>query len=156
MLERLLDQGDQEQLERFALMAVHRPGPLPEQAEQQSRQWTEQWGHREGDLGVGLEHHGLQAACWMREIEPQIRPGVPQMIIAVDNARRGQGLGGQLLDLMISEAQKEGIEAISLKVSPRNTAAVALYRSRGFKEAGSDDQARIIMVKELSQAPADS
>lgn len=49
---------------------------------------------------------------------------------------RGQGLGAALLDACLSYAPRAGIETVELNVYTTNTAAIALYRSRGFVEVG--------------------
>lgn len=49
---------------------------------------------------------------------------------------RGKGLGGQLLDACLAHAPRCGIEQVELAVYTTNTAAIGLYRSRGFTEYG--------------------
>lgn len=53
--------------------------------------------------------------------------------IAVAPAARGTGLGGRLLDALLEEAQRRGCREVFLEVRPDNTAAAALYGSRGFE-----------------------
>lgn len=49
---------------------------------------------------------------------------------------RGQGAGGLVLDALIARAKESGLERMLLEVRPSNTAAIALYRGRGFVELG--------------------
>ena len=54
--------------------------------------------------------------------------------VAVDAALRGRGLGTQLLDWALAEAQRETCVEIDLEVDARNGGAQRLYRRRGFVE----------------------
>lgn len=56
--------------------------------------------------------------------------------IAVRPELRGQGIGGQLLDIFIKFSKESGISFLTLEVRPSNTAAIALYEGRGFREEG--------------------
>lgn len=49
---------------------------------------------------------------------------------------RGQGIGGLLVDAIIEWARQLGTSRILLDVGDWNTAALALYRSRGFLPTG--------------------
>jgi len=49
-------------------------------------------------------------------------------------ARRGEGLGRRMLDAAIDSAAEAGCTTVWLEVVDRNTAAVALYRARGFAQ----------------------
>ncbi len=54
--------------------------------------------------------------------------------IAVDPARRGQGIGPSLLTACEASACASGANAMSLEVRVSNGAAIALYRKSGFAE----------------------
>lgn len=56
--------------------------------------------------------------------------------LAVDPARRRAGLGALLLDTLLVRAQEEALFVIFLEVRASNSAAQALYASRGFHEVG--------------------
>ena len=56
--------------------------------------------------------------------------------IAVDPDRRKGGVGGALLNALISRAKNSGAEAISLEVRESNTAAQCLYAKNGFVRTG--------------------
>ena len=50
--------------------------------------------------------------------------------------QRRQGLGRQVLQALLSHGQRLGAERATLEVATSNTAAVALYRTLGFLDAG--------------------
>ena len=56
--------------------------------------------------------------------------------LAVDPARRGGGLGRQLLDALLARAHAEAALVIFLEVRASNEAAKRLYASHGFHEVG--------------------
>jgi RimJ/RimL family protein N-acetyltransferase len=56
------------------------------------------------------------------------------MMVARDH--RGQGIGARLLDDGLHWARESGLHKVDLGVWPHNTAAIALYRSRGFTVEG--------------------
>jgi len=56
--------------------------------------------------------------------------------LAVDESRRGRGLGGRLLDRVLDVARERGVRTLFLEVRVSNEAAQELYASRGFSELG--------------------
>lgn len=58
------------------------------------------------------------------------------MTIAVKGLYRNKGIGKALLDLIINDATKRKIRAITLEVREGNDKAVALYQKKGFECAG--------------------
>jgi ribosomal-protein-alanine N-acetyltransferase len=56
------------------------------------------------------------------------------MDLAVSPSRRGLGLGGRLLDGLLGHTPRE--VPVVLEVREGNTGAIALYRSRGFRDSG--------------------
>jgi len=60
----------------------------------------------------------------------------------VPHAFRGQGVGEQLVQAVLSLAEQEpDIKAVELTVSASSTAALALYRRCGFEQSGLEDSA---------------
>jgi ribosomal protein S18 acetylase RimI-like enzyme len=57
---------------------------------------------------------------------------------------RGQGVGRRLLDRALSAASGAGFRRVELEVYASNTAALALYRSRGFVEEGVKRAMRVL------------
>jgi len=56
--------------------------------------------------------------------------------IAVGHAARGQGLGAILLAAAEKAARRRGSRRVRLEVSQKNTGAIRLYESRGYKRIG--------------------
>jgi ribosomal-protein-alanine N-acetyltransferase len=56
--------------------------------------------------------------------------------VAVEPPSRGQGFAGSMLDAVLIELGHRGVRAAFLEVRESNTAARALYGSRGFREIG--------------------
>jgi len=54
--------------------------------------------------------------------------------LVVAEGRRGQGIGGALLDEVLRRARSAGCVEVSVTTMPDNTAAQALYRSKGLDE----------------------
>lgn len=56
--------------------------------------------------------------------------------LAVRPELRGQGLGSEMLEAIVVEAQRLGAERLTLEVRRSNIAAQRLYLRAGFREAG--------------------
>jgi ribosomal-protein-alanine N-acetyltransferase len=56
--------------------------------------------------------------------------------VAVEPKFRGKGLAGQMLDAVLIELGARGVRSAFLEVRESNSAARALYESRGFVEIG--------------------
>lgn len=56
--------------------------------------------------------------------------------VAVHPQRRRQGIGKALLNKLIEDAKENNLIGVTLEVRSKNTAAVQLYKSLGFEEAG--------------------
>jgi ribosomal protein S18 acetylase RimI-like enzyme len=69
-------------------------------------------------------------------IYAQHRQSVGSLGMMVARQHRGQGIGGRLLDDSLRWARESGLHKVDLEVWPHNTAAIALYRSRGFTIEG--------------------
>lgn len=82
--------------------------------------------------------------------------------IAVDPRLRGRGLGGYLLDRVVEEAERRGVESLYLEVRDSNRRAREMYAARGFEEFGvrkdyyerPREDARVL-VKRLGQGGPD-
>ncbi len=55
------------------------------------------------------------------------------MTLVVSAGRRGDGIGGRLLDEMDAELERLGIDEVFVGLIPGNDGAQRLYESRGFK-----------------------
>lgn len=61
------------------------------------------------------------------------------MYVAMEHA--GVGLGKRMIDLLVQEARREGIELLVLTVTEGNAPATALYESAGFRSFGIEPKA---------------
>ena len=78
---------------------------------------------------VEAEAHGF--LLWRRAAdEAEI------VTLAVRPEARRRGLGGQLLDRTVNRARAQDVARLFLEVAHDNDAALALYASRGFEQAG--------------------
>ncbi|MGY1844711.1 GNAT family N-acetyltransferase [Modestobacter sp. SYSU DS0875] len=78
--------------------------------------------------------------------------------IAVDAARRGEGLGSLLLGLAEQHARALGLAQVRLYTNVAMTENVAYYARRGYREthrAGQGGYRRVFFTKTLAPAPED-
>jgi L-amino acid N-acyltransferase YncA len=66
--------------------------------------------------------------------------GVVEHSVYVHPAARGQGVGRQLLDALITSTEAAGIWTIQSGIFPENTASVALHHAVGFRDVGSRER----------------
>lgn len=55
---------------------------------------------------------------------------------------RGRGLGAQLLEVALGHAGEQGCRTVELETNRAMTAAIGLYRSRGFREIEGETSSR--------------
>ncbi len=103
------------------------------------RIYAEDWGLREGDVGVIGEIDGrIAGACWMRLIKDGVGLGyvdnaTPQLGIALFPAYQHRGHGKPLMMGALEAARAHGYAKVSLTVHPENPAS-HLYAKCGFVE----------------------
>jgi ribosomal protein S18 acetylase RimI-like enzyme len=91
-----------------------------------------------GDIAVVAQQDGkLAGAAWVRKWESNavrgfISPNIPVLIMAVHSSCRREGVGKKLIEALITEAEQQNIEAVSLMVSKDNH-ALLLYEQCGFQ-----------------------
>lgn len=56
--------------------------------------------------------------------------------LAVAQTHRRQGVGRRMLESAVARAREEGVKTLYLEVRVSNEAAIAMYRSAGFKDVG--------------------
>ncbi len=95
----------------------------------------------EGDVGVVAEVDRPIGAAWWRFCSAD-EPGygfvnavTPEISIGVVEQARGQGHGELLLQGLIEEGRKLGLQSLSLSVEPDNPAK-RLYERHGFRMVG--------------------
>jgi len=112
---------------------------------------------RRGDRAVISEENGVRTgAAWFRLWTPELHSYgfvnaiTPEVAMAVRTDYRRRGLGRRLLDVLIETARKDGFPALSLSVSPMNSAR-RLYESTGFRKVGESGTSWTLL---LSLRPA--
>jgi GNAT superfamily N-acetyltransferase len=98
------------------------------------------WG-RPGDAGVvAVEPSGPVGAAWYRLFREReagfgfVDEATPEVTIAVVPARRGRGRGKALMEALLEQARREGVERLSLSVEP-GSAQERFYERFGFERA---------------------
>ena len=115
------------------------------------RRWLDGWSPREP--GVCWEEHGqVVGAAWARRVEPVLArspAGEPlrEIVIAVDQDRRSQGIGAKLLEALIARAREAGEPGLCLSVSEHNADAVQLYERLGFVATGRGPSGLVSMAR---------
>ncbi|HTL99331.1 MAG TPA: GNAT family N-acetyltransferase [Holophagaceae bacterium] len=92
----------------------------------------EAWGDPEPHEAVW----GIEAAAFARWSVVRAAGEAELLRIAVDPARRGEGLGKALLAACEAELAASGIRELRLEVRVSNAAARALYARAGWRESG--------------------
>jgi GNAT superfamily N-acetyltransferase len=107
------------------------------------------WG-RPGDAGViAVEPSGPVGAAWYRLFAEQdagfgfVDEQTPELTIAVVPARRGRGLGRELIEALLEQARRDGFPRVSLSVEP-GSEQERYYARFGFAPVGDG-----VMVAEL-------
>jgi ribosomal protein S18 acetylase RimI-like enzyme len=114
------------------------------------------WGRRGDRSVIAIDDFHPVGAAWYRlypEGEPGfgfVDPEAPELTIGVVPARRGKGIGSELLDALLDRARAEGFKRISLSVEKKSP-AVHLYESRGFKAVRENED--FVMAADLSGTP---
>jgi ribosomal protein S18 acetylase RimI-like enzyme len=90
-----------------------------------------------GLVGYGLAHVMPAAGTWTADTwQTGAQIGEIESL-GVLPACRGQGIGSQLLDELISQLAAAGVHDLVLGVLPGNTAAIRLYQRYGFRPTWS-------------------
>ena len=112
------------------------------------------WGERDGDKAVVATHNEKPVgAAWYRYwtennyIRGYMDDNVPVLVIGIRQDHRHKGIGTKMIESLIDQAKKSGIQKMSLMVSKDNY-AINLYKQQGFLEY-SDDEDSFTMVREI-------
>ena len=57
-------------------------------------------------------------------------------IVYVKKSERKKGLGGKLIDMLLTELKEKGVKKVFLEVRKNNLPAISLYSSSGFNISG--------------------
>ncbi len=158
-------QGDAKDLEFLKEMlfeaffwdpSVPRPSFAAFRDDPEFRKLLSGW-ERRGDRAVISEENGVRTgAAWLRLWTPDlhsygfVNAATPEIGMAVRMDYRRRGLGRRLLDSLIQTAREDGFPALSLSVSPLNSAR-RLYESVGFRKVGESGTSWTLL---LSFTPA--
>jgi ribosomal protein S18 acetylase RimI-like enzyme len=114
--------------------------------------YVDDFGAHAGDTGVvAMTRAGVCGAAWFRYFTSETaRAGyladtVPELVLAVDERVRGEGLGSCLLDQLLSIAAEQSIPQISLHVDAGNARAITLYESRGFTSVRATPRGKVMV-----------
>ncbi len=152
--------SDQESVWDLLHIALWDPPPAPLRPRDvlespEVRIYAEDWGRREGDIGVcGRlgDTPEIVGACWLRLVRggmglSYIDDDTPQLGIALLPAHQRRGYGKKLLLATLTEASRR-FRQVALSVHPENPAAL-LYLHCGFVQV---DVRRnyLIMVRDMT------
>lgn len=97
-----------------------------------------------GDGPDGLAVLRFRAAIWSAGLECYLAE------LYVIPARRGQGLGRELMQTALREARNRGADTMDIGVDEPDLAARRLYESLGFtNKAGEDDSVMYVYERDL-------
>ena len=153
----LIPQEDQAFLWDIFHIALWDPPPAPLRPREilehpDVRIYAEDWGRRDGDVGVVGEVDGEPVgACWMRLIKGGKGLGyvddvTPQLGIGLFPEFQRKGFGTQLMQSAL-EAARSRYSKVSLTVHPQNP-AIALYERCGFVHVETR-RTYLLMVRQL-------
>ena len=158
---RALESSDQDILWDIFHVALWDPPPAPLRPREimqhpDVRIYAEDWGRREGDVGVVAEIDGeIAGACWMRLVKggkglSYMDDETPQLGIGLFPKFQHKGHGEPLMRAALDAAAKYGYRKVALSVHPENPAR-NLYRRCGFVQVDVR-RTYLIMVRDLSPA----
>ena len=93
-------------------------------------------------IGYAIIYEDLHAICYVNDVNQKYDNDFKTIFISdfmIDLPYRNQGFGTILVRHILSQAQKEGIEAIHLDVIDKNTVADKLYEKLGFKYISTEN-----------------
>jgi ribosomal protein S18 acetylase RimI-like enzyme len=150
--------SDQAFLWEIFHVALWDPPPAPPRPREildhpEVRIYAEQWGEREGDVGVVAEVDGeVAGACWMRLVKggrglSYMDDETPQLGIGLFPRFQHRGYGEPLMRAALEAAKAAGFKRVALSVHPENPAR-NLYRRVGFEQVDVR-RTYLVMVKAL-------
>lgn len=156
---RALQPSDQPLLWKIFHVALWDPPPAPPRPIEildhpDVRIYAEDWGQREGDVGIVAEVEGeFAGACWMRLVKggkglSYMDDETPQLGIGLFPPYQHRGLGEPLMRAALEAAARHGYRRVALSVHPENPAQ-NLYRRCGFVQVDVR-RTYLIMVRDLA------
>ena len=85
--------------------------------------------------------HCCKVALWKNDVIGQavlmiVADEAHLLILSVDKAYQGKGVGRALLQQLVEEAEQQKVKTVFLEVRASNDVAFALYMNYGFNEVG--------------------
>jgi L-amino acid N-acyltransferase YncA len=87
-------------------------------------------------LAAILDDAVIGWAAVSRVSNRKVYAGIGEVSVYVVSEARGLGVGGALLEKLVSDAEAENIWTLQASIFPENTASLALHKSCGFREVG--------------------
>jgi 8-oxo-dGTP diphosphatase len=94
---------------------------------------------RSGDAAVRLVREGPRVVAlgfWRRYGRPSLAANADLEKLLVAASHRGRGLGRLVVEGLVDDARRAGVESLTLDVRGDNLGAIALYERLGFVECG--------------------
>ncbi|MCG6989558.1 MAG: N-acetyltransferase family protein [Gemmatimonadetes bacterium] len=66
----------------------------------------------------------------------EVYAGVAEVMVYVDEAERGRGMGRRLLEALVTATEDAGIWTLQAGIFPENRASIALHEGLGFRVVG--------------------
>ncbi|SDG52313.1 L-amino acid N-acyltransferase YncA [Sinosporangium album] len=93
--------------------------------------------HGDAAMAVALVNERPEAiGFWVRQSAPVFRHSAELRKIMAHPAARGLGLGALVVEALVDDARKAGLETLHLGVRGNNHGAIELYERYGFREWG--------------------
>ena len=113
------------------------------------RVYTDDFGHKKGDMALTAECDGkIVGAVWVRIMNDygHIDDDTPSFAISLFKEYRGMGIGTELMRKMLIRLREAGYKQTSLAVQKDNY-AVRMYKKVGFEIIDENEQEYIMLCK---------
>lgn len=91
---------------------------------------------REPRLVVEVDRRVVGFAAVSPASSREVYAGVTEVMVYVDEAERGRGIGRRLLEALVTATEDAGIWMLQAGIFPENRASIALHERLGFRVVG--------------------